>query len=81
MPRRVWLSQLFVAESGLKDVARKVVPKPVRDVLFEKLYKPNLEPTPPLDPAIRLSLRADFRDDVLLLQNLIGRDLSAWLAD
>jgi hypothetical protein len=81
IPRRVWLSRLFAAESSLKDATRKVVPKGIRDVLFEKLYKPNLQPTPPLDPAIRRMLRDEFRDDIVLLQDQLGRDLSAWLRD
>jgi hypothetical protein len=36
-----------------------------------------LEP-PPLDPEIRAKLVEGYREDVLRLQGLIGRDLSAW---
>ena len=38
-----------------------------------------MEPAPPLDPQIRRQLLPVVRDDILALQDLIGRDLSAWL--
>lgn len=39
----------------------------------------NLAPPPPIDPEIRARLTADYREDILKLQDLIGRDLSQWL--
>ena len=39
----------------------------------------NLAPPPPLDPEIRARLTEDYREDILKLQDLIGRDLSHWL--
>lgn len=39
----------------------------------------NLAPPPPLDPEIRARLTADYREDILKLQDLIGRDLAHWL--
>ncbi|MDH3686754.1 MAG: sulfotransferase [Myxococcales bacterium] len=33
----------------------------------------------PFDPALRARIAASFRDEVVELQDLIGRDLSAWL--
>ena len=38
------------------------------------------EEPPPLDPALRTSLLEDYREDIFKLQDLIGRDLSLWLA-
>lgn len=81
VPKRIWLSRLFAEQSRLKDAARKVVPVAVRNALFERFYHSNFEKRPPLDPAIRRMLRDEFRDDILVLQDLIGRDLSAWLND
>lgn len=81
VPRRVWLSRLFVAESAAKDLARRVVPESVRSAAFEKLYRANLMPRPVLEADVRQALRDGFRADILRLQPLIGRDLSAWLAD
>jgi Sulfotransferase family len=34
---------------------------------------------PPIDPELRKELTRSYREDVLRLQELIGRDLSAWL--
>ena len=39
----------------------------------------NLTMPPPLDPNIRASLTHEYRDDILRLQELIGRDLTHWL--
>jgi hypothetical protein len=33
-----------------------------------------------MDPELHRKLRAIYRDDTLALQDLLGRDLSAWLA-
>jgi hypothetical protein len=35
--------------------------------------------TPPLTPEIRARLIDVYRDDILKLQDLIGRDLGGWL--
>jgi hypothetical protein len=37
------------------------------------------EESPPLDPGVRAELIEGYREDVLKLEELIGRDLSAWL--
>jgi len=42
-------------------------------------FKYNRIPPPPLDPKIRHELTAGYRNDILMLQDLIGRDLSHWL--
>jgi hypothetical protein len=34
---------------------------------------------PPLDPALRRELAESYREDILRLQDPIGRDLSHWL--
>jgi hypothetical protein len=39
----------------------------------------NLAPSPPLDPELRARLTEEYREDILKLQDLIGRDLSHWL--
>jgi hypothetical protein len=59
------------------------LPGPVRRVTISALRRIdgrfNLAPPPPLDPEIRARLTADYREDILKLQDLIGRDLSHWL--
>lgn len=36
---------------------------------------------PPLTPQVRLELQAEFREDILKLERLLGKDLSHWLPD
>ena len=47
--------------------------------LFDRLVSLNLRPRPPLPPDLRRGLIEDYREDVLELQSLLGRDLSHWL--
>ena len=39
----------------------------------------NLVKPPPLSPELRQELLEVYREDILRLQDMIGRDLSAWL--
>lgn len=46
-----------------------------------KLRSANIDKPPPLDPALRRALtRRYFEEEIRKLQDLIGRDLSSWLA-
>lgn len=81
LPRRVWLNRLFATQTPAKRLARRIVPEQARSALFERYYRSNLDPTPPLDPALRVELLDGFRDDIARLQTLIGRDLGHWLDD
>jgi hypothetical protein len=71
--RAVWILQKVLApKSSILPLAfemRRVVQSRV-------LTKP-----PPIDPEIRKGLIEGYREDILKLQELIGRDLSAWLED
>jgi hypothetical protein len=62
-----------------REALGPVVPRRVRDGVRRRVLR-DLE-RPPLDPATRARLVRVFRPDVLALEELIGRDLSAWLAD
>jgi hypothetical protein len=59
----------------LPAFARRVIVSALRRVD----YKFNLVPPPPLAPEIRARLTEEYREDILKLQDLIGRDLSHWL--
>jgi hypothetical protein len=65
-------------------VLRKVFPPTSR--LFPFVFKARqavqsrvLTEPPPIDPAVRKGLIEGYREDILKLQELIGRDLSVWL--
>jgi hypothetical protein len=57
---------------------RKVVPSAYKVRQFANTRILTAE-MPPLDPEVRAGLVEGYREDVLRLQELIGRDLSAWL--
>jgi hypothetical protein len=64
--------------SRLRRAAGKLLPLSARRRVAELLYRRNFH-RPRLDGALRAELVSGFREDVLELQDLIGRDLSAWL--
>lgn len=69
---------LLDPDHWIRRLSRYVIPEAVRERLLIRMKNVNLE-KPPLEPAVRERLVAAYRDDVLRLQDLIGRDLSAWL--
>lgn len=48
---------------------------------IEQVLQQRDKPRPARQPEVRRQLRALFREDILALQDLIRRDLSAWLAE
>ncbi|NBB75270.1 MAG: sulfotransferase [Bacteroidetes bacterium] len=70
---------LLNPDHWIRRLSRYLVPEAVRERLLIRMKNVNLE-KPPLEPDVRERLTAAYRDDVLRLQDLIDRDLSAWLA-
>jgi hypothetical protein len=60
-------------------LARAVLPASVRERAKLRVTNQNLARRE-LPAEMRRELTQVFRDDILQLQDLIGRDLSAWLA-
>ena len=48
-------------------------------VAGKKLNRRNLQKPPPLEPQVRKEIIEYYREDILRLQDLIGRDLSRWI--
>jgi hypothetical protein len=63
----------------LKAAVRPLLPRKARARLSSALQGRNLSEAPPLEPQARRRLVGLYREDVLRLEDLIGRDLSAWL--
>lgn len=82
LPRSRRLNHWLRARSPLKDVLKHVVPFPVRHRLKVRAIDANLKPlrTPPMDPELALGLRRHYAGEMRALEQLIGRDLSAWYA-
>ncbi len=72
------LSRLMFRPNPLKSAVRVFFPRPVRSRLRQRmgtlLYREAV-----LGDALRRELTDDFREDVLDLEKITGRDLSAWL--
>lgn len=77
VPKSRLLGRLVFQPNPLKATARLFVPKQLRYELSQKLGQ-RLLVKPTLRPAIRAKLSRHFRRDILDLQDLLERDLSAW---
>lgn len=68
------------ALAALQQGLRTALPRGVRDRMIHGLTTANIRTTArdPMSPELRAELTEFFRDDVLELQSVIGRDLSAW---
>jgi len=77
-PRSRFLNHLFV--SGMR-LFRPVVPQSLLSKgLATRLHRPMLRKPEPMSPLLRRRLTEQYRDDILATAELIGRDLSHWLA-
>ena len=81
-PRAHALYRALKSQDRLERRSRWI-PASMRDRIISMLQtldrKYNRLPPPPLDPEIRRQLTRGYREDILRLQDLIGRDLSHWL--
>lgn len=73
-----WATNLGQPERR-SSLLNSVVIRPVSSALRQIDKAFNLGSPPPLDPETRARLTIDYREDILKLQDLIGRDLSSWL--
>lgn len=70
---------LFDKPNRVKSLLKRTVPKRLYRHLIAELRRLNRVKPPPLNPALRHLLTLSYRDDILQLQELIGRDLTHWL--
>jgi hypothetical protein len=77
-PRSLFLNRLF--NTGMR-LFRPIVPQWLLSRgLATRLRRPILRKPEPMSPLLRRRLTEQFRDDILATGELIGRDLSDWLA-
>lgn len=74
---RMHRMRLKIHEASGIDLSKLWLHKPVTRFLAERNVRP--EPKPELEKELREEIIASYRDDILRLQGLIERDLSAWL--
>ncbi len=82
LPKNSTLNRILTQKNWLRTIAanglKLVVPLKTRQKLRSALIKTNIQIVS-LDPESRRQLAERYREDILGLQELIERDLSAWL--
>ena len=76
-PRSKALS-VFVARRDVRQVARRIVPRAVRPFVRRAL-RANQAAIPSMPVTLRAEMEELYREDVLRVEELIGRDLSRWI--
>lgn len=74
MPKNSLLHQLLTKPNPIKTILKPFFPASLR----QKIQHQNLT-TPRLSAEVQSQLTNMYHDDILLCQDLIGRDLSTWL--
>jgi hypothetical protein len=77
VPKHKLLNAVLTRPSVFKRVLRPLMPTAAMK-FYTRLKHGNLD-KPPLDAEVRARLVALYHDDVLRLQDMLGKDLSAWL--
>lgn len=80
IPRSKTLYDFLNYPNPLKTILKPFVPRGLRQTAKERLSYRNLA-KPQLPPEVRQDLAALYREDILKLQELIGRDLSSWIEE
>lgn len=71
------LRKIWTATASVRTRLRRYLPQSLRDAVFRGFTREMTTPT--LSPELREHLTDLFREDTLRLQDLLGRDLSAWM--
>jgi hypothetical protein len=79
VPRSGPLSSLIDGPNPIKTTLKPFIPEELRWRIVARLKKGNLVEPPTLDPLVRGGLIEAYQEDIRKLEDLIGRDLSAWL--
>ena len=79
LPRSHAVQAFLKNPHPLKTILKPLLPQTLRRKIISKMQSLNHAKPSPLDPDLRRQLTEEYRDDILKLQDLIGRDLSHWL--
>jgi hypothetical protein len=78
VPDNLLLRFLWRWVGPVRHVVRPYLPQRLRDAAFTRVHRNLVKPS--MRPETRSALLEGFRPDILALQDLLGRDLSHWLA-
>ena len=81
IPKSKALVSIIKRPNPIKSVAKAVLPEGLRKRMSVSVQNRNLKKAPPMPEGAMRELVEAYREDVLKLQDLIGRDLSGWLRD
>ena len=79
IPRSIGFSKFLHSSGAAKRLIRAILPADVRSTMFRRLSALNMGPKPVFERSVRQQLVSAFKSDILELEKLIDRDLSAWL--
>jgi hypothetical protein len=79
IPRNQSVQNFLTRPHPLKEWVKRFIPEHTGHRMISVMQR-GVVATPGLAPEIRARLTEDFREDILLLQDLIQRDLSHWLS-
>ena len=80
-PKSHAFQEIVRRRSFFKELLKKVIPAESRIQMKSSLLKMNAAPVayPPMNPETREKLKGVFAPEIKELENLLNRDLSAWL--
>ena len=78
IPRNLAVQKLLTRSHPAKEWLKRFIPERVGHRVISMMQR-GVIATPGMPPEVRARLTEDYRDDILLLQDLIQRDLSHWL--
>jgi hypothetical protein len=81
VPRSQRLFSFFTTKNSLMRKAKAMAPTKVRAAALRTRNRLLGAGKPPLDPGLGSKLDAIYREDILALQDHLGRDLSGWLGE
>lgn len=80
MPRSSLIHRLLTTPNAVRKFAQQAVPFPLRRFVRRNLMRRRrLSDAPPLPVDLRAELVETYRDDIRLLESLLGRSLDHWL--
>ena len=80
IPRNKALHKTVMRPNLIKTVAKKIIPATVSRKISGRILKRIRSEKPTLSEEVRVEFVEVYREDILKVQDLIGRDLSPWLA-
>jgi len=82
IPKNKYLYKLIYSKkpriSSQREFYKKILPRRLKDKLIKYYYKKNFQKSP-MNPETKEKLRKYFRNEILELQNLTGRNLAHWI--